>query len=53
MTEYFEERDAALAWIEELTGRKVESESDVETLNDELSAENVNAFCYLHEVEIV
>jgi hypothetical protein len=29
------------------------SEEDVDTLNDKLADENENAFCYLHEIEII
>jgi hypothetical protein len=35
------------------TGSTVENEEDVETLNVKLAAENENAFCYLHEIEII
>jgi hypothetical protein len=53
MTEYFEDLESALEWIENQTGNNVKNEEDVEALNDKLAAENENAFCYLHEIEII
>jgi len=53
LTEYFEDLETALDWINEQTDSNVKSEEDVETLNDKLAAENENAFCYLHEIEII
>jgi hypothetical protein len=53
LTEYFEDLETALDWINEQTNSNVKSEEDVEMLNDKLAAENENAFCYLHEIEII
>jgi hypothetical protein len=53
LTEYFEDLETALDWINEQTDSNVKTEEDVETLNDKLAAENENAFCYLHEFEII
>jgi hypothetical protein len=53
MTEYFEQLGTALDWINEQTNGDVKTGSDVETLNERLSSENDNAFCYLHEIEII
>jgi hypothetical protein len=53
MTEYFEDLESALDWIEKLTGQKVENAQDVELLNDALADINENSYCYLHEIEII
>jgi hypothetical protein len=53
MTEYFEDLESALEWIEKQTGQKVENAQDVESLNDALADINENAYCYLHEIEII
>jgi hypothetical protein len=53
LTEYFENLETALNWINKLTDSEVKNPSDVEFLNDKLAAENDNAFCYLHEIEII
>jgi hypothetical protein len=53
MTEYFEDLESALNWINAHTNSDVKTESDVEFLNDKLLAMNENAFCYLHEIEII
>jgi DUF438 domain-containing protein len=53
MTEYFEDLESALEWIEIQTGQKVENAQDVESLNDSLADINENSYCYLHEIEII
>jgi hypothetical protein len=53
LTEYFEDLETALDWINEQTDSNVKNEEDVEALNDKLAAENENSFCYLHEIEII
>jgi hypothetical protein len=53
MTEYFEDLESALEWIEKQTGQKAENAQDVESLNDSLADINENSYCYLHEIEII
>jgi hypothetical protein len=52
-TEYFEELEDALKWIEKMTDRKVSSEEEVEVLDSQLASENEDAFCYLHKIDII
>lgn len=43
----------AFAWFEEEFGEPIRSVEDVEALDAEWSEQCENAFCYLHEFEIV
>jgi hypothetical protein len=52
-SEYFEDLESALEWTWKQTGAKVDVESDVVVLNEELAAQNPDAFCYLHKIEVV
>mgnify|MGYP000033476497 FL=1 len=52
-SEYFEQQEDAFAWFEEEFGEPIRSVEDVEALDAEWSEQCENAFCYLHEFEIV
>lgn len=51
--EYFRTQDAALLWIGEQTGITVQSQEDMVNVNEQLHGQNENAFCCLHEYELV
>jgi hypothetical protein len=53
LTEYFEDLDSALEWIWKQTGVTVNNEGDVVVLDAELNAQNPDAFCYLHPIEVI
>jgi len=53
LTEYFEDLDSALEWIWKQTGVNVNNEGDVVVLDAELNAQNPDAFCYLHQIEVI
>jgi hypothetical protein len=53
MTEYFRTLTEALEWISEQTGRKVTSEEEVTKLDEELTAQDEDAYCYINEVQVV
>jgi hypothetical protein len=52
ITEYFRTLTEALEWISEQTGRKVISEEEVTKLDEELTAQDEDAYCYINEVQV-
>ena len=53
ISEYFEELEDAFQWLEEKAGKPVRSVEDVEALAAEWEEQNEDAFCYLHEFDVV
>ena len=53
ISEYFLNQEEAFKWIEKKTGKPIRSAEDVEALDAEWSEKCEDAFCYLHEFEIV
>lgn len=52
-SEYFEKQEDAFAWLEEEFGKPIKSVEDVNALNEQWRGKSEDAFCYLHEFEIV
>jgi DNA-directed RNA polymerase subunit F len=42
-----------LEWISEQTGRKVISEEEVTKRDEELTAQDEDAYCYINKVQVV
>lgn len=53
LSEYFETEEEALEWLEEEVGKPIKTGEDVDALAAEWEEQNENAFCYLHEFEVV
>ena len=51
--EYFENQEDAFKWIEKETGKPIRSSMDVEALDADWSEKCEDAFCYLHEFEVI
>lgn len=53
LSEYFETQEDAFAWLEEKCGESIKSAEDVKALNERWQSKSEDAFCYLHEFQIV
>ena len=53
ISEYFETQEDAFAWLEEECGEPIKSAEDVNALDERWRSKCEDAFCYLHEFEIV
>lgn len=53
ISEYFVNQEDAFKWIEKETGKPIRSAKDVEALDAEWSEKCEDAFCYLHEFEVI
>lgn len=52
-SEYFETAADAFAWLQKKCGVPIRSAEDVEALNEDWQGKCEDAFCYLHEFELV
>ena len=50
---YLSELKDVFEWIEELVGQPIKSQEDVDRLVEQWQIENEDAFCYIHEYEVV
>lgn len=54
LSEYFETQEDAFAWLEEkMGGEPIKSAEDVKALDERWQSKSEDAFCYLHEFQIV
>ena len=53
LSEYFETQEDAFAWLEEKCGEPIKSAEDVKALDERWQSKSEDAFCYLHEFQIV
>ena len=53
MVEYFNRREEALHWIAEIRKCDIQSEEDVEALNEQWHTGDNEGYCYLHHYRIV
>ena len=50
--EYFTDLDDAISWIGEMTEQEFKSEDEVNAYFDEISKNNSDVYCHIHEIEI-
>ncbi len=53
MSESFDSLEAALQWVTEKSGCTVQSEADVEALNEQWHTGDNEGYCYLHHYRVV
>lgn len=53
MVEYFNRMEEALQWIAEISKCDIQSEADVEALNEQWHTGDNEGYCYLHHYRIV
>ena len=52
-TEYFDTLHDALSWTEKMMDCRLETEQDIEVLNDKLSVKDTEAYVYIHEFDVI